>query len=190
MSGAKGLRMETKYERPSSNGYTIVPVLHYLKGKPWDDMAMNYVHSLRPSYIRTSTGKIDADSKPWRVTVFLKEDEKTIDYIEQEVEVGLKGCKNGMDLGIHKEPIMVQIDQAILDQMQETLTEIKEETQVRVIDSYTFDPNTLKGVVLCLDNHRAAGVDIHFRFQLNDKKYEFTEFVAKQIFVDDFGIHF
>lgn len=84
-------------------GWTTMPVLEFLWGKEWNNMALNYIHALRPSAIRTSFGETTADAHSWRVTVFLKPKEKKsgnyiISTIEQEVEVGLIGCRFGGDL--------------------------------------------------------------------------------------------
>lgn len=68
--------------------YTVIDVLSFLRGKPWDDVALGYVHALRPSSIRISHGETKCDGRTWRVTVFLDEAER-IESIEQEVEVGL-----------------------------------------------------------------------------------------------------
>ncbi len=72
-----------------ARGFLSVEVLQILKGKIWDVVALGYVHSLRPSILRVVRGGIQLDARPWRVTVWLDEDDKTIRKIEQEVEVGL-----------------------------------------------------------------------------------------------------
>lgn len=76
------------YNAPRRTGYTVLPVLQFLWGHPWNDLALCYVHSLRPSSLRVTGGEITCDSRTWRVTVFLKDDLRTIDRIEQAVEVG------------------------------------------------------------------------------------------------------
>lgn len=87
------------YIEPAEQGGISIPVLEFLNGRPWDNAALNVVHSLRPSSIRTSIGGGgDANSYPWRVTVSLKEDNCTIERITQEVEVGLTGCRYGADV--------------------------------------------------------------------------------------------
>ena len=87
-------------KRVNDIGFTCIPVLAFLNGKPWDNMALNYVHALRPNYIRVVEhhGGITADAYSWRVTVWLQPDNRTIGRIEQEVEVGLIGCRFGDDL--------------------------------------------------------------------------------------------
>lgn len=69
-------------------GFTSLEVLPFLKGKPWDDVALGFVHSLRPSHIRVTDGGIQLDAQTWRVTVTVSKKNK-IEKIEQEVEVGL-----------------------------------------------------------------------------------------------------
>jgi hypothetical protein len=78
----------TDYEPFPSRGFTVIEVLPFLKGKPWDEYALAYLQALRPSYVRVSTGMITCDARNWRVTVFIHND-NTIRRIEQEVEVGL-----------------------------------------------------------------------------------------------------
>ena len=76
------------YEEPSEYSYLCLDVLPFLKGMLWDDLALAYVHSLRPSSIRVTDGCIKCDSRVWRVTVFVDEN-NIITNIEQEVKVGL-----------------------------------------------------------------------------------------------------
>ncbi len=78
------------YENYSDKGgYMTLPVLPFLAGQPWDNLALNLVHSLRPSAVRVATYAegVKCDGKCWRVTVHLQKDNKTIGSIEQEVEV-------------------------------------------------------------------------------------------------------
>lgn len=76
------------YEEPISRGYLCLPVLEYLKGKLWDDIALSFVHSLQPTSIRVTRGAQILDARLWRVTVIIDEDD-IIQEITQEVEVGL-----------------------------------------------------------------------------------------------------
>lgn len=76
------------YEEPEAIGFLSIPVLEFLNGKPWNEAALGFVHSLRPSCIRVTTGSIKLDSRCWRVTVVVDEND-VIDEITQEVEVGL-----------------------------------------------------------------------------------------------------
>ncbi len=88
-----------EYEKPNSIGYICIEVLLFLKGKKWDEIALAYVHALRPSSIRVTNGEIKTDSRVWRVTVCVN-DKDVIDKIEQEVEVGLPaGVSHGHALG-------------------------------------------------------------------------------------------
>ena len=75
------------YKAPDRKGYTLLEVLPMLVGKQWDAVALAYVHSLRPSYIRVIEGEETTDAICWRVTVYLEQG--TIRKITQEVEVGL-----------------------------------------------------------------------------------------------------
>lgn len=79
--------------------YTSVEVLEFLRGQPWDDIALNWVHSLRPSMIRVVTGAETSDAKTWRVTVCVDES-NIIRSIRQEVEVRIEGCEHGHDLQV------------------------------------------------------------------------------------------
>ena len=79
------------YERPSEIGYTCIEVLQHLYGKPWNNEALNWMASLRPSAIRVSSGSVTLDACLWRVTVWLEEGDSTIRRIDQEVEVGKYG---------------------------------------------------------------------------------------------------
>jgi hypothetical protein len=71
-------------------------VLPELTGRPWNNAAANYLLCLRPSAVRVTYGMVTLDSYSWRVTVYLNED-NTIRCIEQEVNVGLIGFRNGWD---------------------------------------------------------------------------------------------
>ncbi len=81
-----------------NTSYLVLRILPYLEGRRWDELALAYVHSVRPSQVRVlkpSQG-VQLDAELWRVTVWLREDDITIDHIEQEVEVGLPdACANG-----------------------------------------------------------------------------------------------
>ena len=80
-------------------GYILIPVLDFLKGYPWGDVAKSFVFSLRPSAIRfVEEGQATRDdSHRWRVTITVRAN--MIQHIEQEVEIGLVGTiRNGHDL--------------------------------------------------------------------------------------------
>lgn len=82
----------------NSRGYTSIEVLDFLSGKPWDDVALGFCHALRPSIIRVVTNGTQLDSRTWRLTVYIDEN-NLIKKIFQEVEVGLpEGVRNGHEL--------------------------------------------------------------------------------------------
>lgn len=76
------------YEQPERRGFTVVPVLPFLTGRMWDECALAFVHTLRPSSIRVTPGEEKCDARTWRVTVVVDEHD-VIRSIHQEVEVGL-----------------------------------------------------------------------------------------------------
>lgn len=83
------------YHRPDRIGWSNIEVLEFLKGRKLDEVALAYIHSLRPSCIRVTTGMIKTNSIAWRVTVVVDE-EDTIQTISQEAEVGLpEGVAHG-----------------------------------------------------------------------------------------------
>jgi hypothetical protein len=80
-------------------GFTSIKMLEFLNGRPWDDIALAYVHALRPDSIRVVRGEEKMNAHTWRVTVYVDADDK-ITGIRQEVEVWLPdGVENGFDLG-------------------------------------------------------------------------------------------
>ena len=90
------------YDEPSLLGWTCLDVLPNLVGRPWDQFALNMVHSVRPGCIRVveyGQGQT-LDAVTWRVTVNLEEDNRTISRISQEVDVGSVGVQHGH--GLHK----------------------------------------------------------------------------------------
>jgi len=91
-----------KYERPASIGWTCVETLPFLIGRKWNQLALNYVHSLRPSSIRVTTGVVKLDAQSWRVTVYV-DDNDIIEKIEQEVEVGSVGYNNAYEMRLELE---------------------------------------------------------------------------------------
>lgn len=76
------------YSEPEAIGFLDLEVLPFLKGRKWDHISLAFVHSLRPSSIRVTTGLIKCDARTWRVTVMVDEN-NIIEEITQEVEVGL-----------------------------------------------------------------------------------------------------
>lgn len=96
-------KCSVSYDKPDRRGYTSLNVLSFLKGKKWDEVALAYVHSLRPSSIRVSKDEITLDARCWRVTVMVDEND-IIKEISQEVEVGLpEGVAHGhaLDHALH-----------------------------------------------------------------------------------------
>lgn len=88
------------YEKDAFNARSSLTfeVLEFLKGKPWDDVALAFVHGFRPSGIRVTKGVCTCDSRAWRVTVFVDEN-NIIEKVEQECEVGLpEGVAHGSAL--------------------------------------------------------------------------------------------
>ena len=89
------------YVKPERVGFTVIPVLQFLWGRAWDQLALNYVHALRPSMIRVVEDgtPVTADAHQWRVTVYLHiADHRTIRSIQQSVDVGLVGVECGWGL--------------------------------------------------------------------------------------------
>ncbi len=78
------------YEQPQRIGFCCLPVLPFLIGHGWDQLALDFVHSLKPSYIRVTRDYETLDAVLGRVTIHV-DDLATIKSIEQEVEVGLDG---------------------------------------------------------------------------------------------------
>lgn len=74
-------------ERHNRFGYLSLPVLEFLWGQPWDDLALSCVMTLRPSSIRVTAGECTSDACCWRVTVYLNRDQSTIGSIDQEMEI-------------------------------------------------------------------------------------------------------
>ncbi|HYE57390.1 MAG TPA: hypothetical protein VD948_02745 [Rhodothermales bacterium] len=100
-----------KWERPERYGFAVIPVLEFLRGKPWDDLAANMLAALRPSFVRVANVRsaVTCDAIGWRVTVWIREDDKTIDRIDQEVEVGLEGELPGGRVLQHGHDLMCQL---------------------------------------------------------------------------------
>jgi hypothetical protein len=90
-----------------------VPMLQFLWGRPWNNMALNYVMGLRPTTIRVSSGTITCDASTWRVTVMLEKDQRTIKNIHQAVHTMGIGCRYGADLKLHREEFR---DKPVLEQ--------------------------------------------------------------------------
>jgi hypothetical protein len=85
------------YEQPNSISRTTIEPLKFLYGWGWGQPILNYIHALRPSCIRVTKGALTMDSRAWRVTVILNDDD-TVKEISQEVEVGCDGFEDAHDM--------------------------------------------------------------------------------------------
>jgi hypothetical protein len=90
-------RQGKPYVAPQRTGFCSIRVLDFLVGRKWDQLALNFVHALRPSYIRVVCGEETSDAICWRVTVAV-DDKNIIESIEQEVQVGCVDANHGADL--------------------------------------------------------------------------------------------
>lgn len=87
-----------KYTTPQETSGTIITVLPFLTGRPFDQVAINYIYSLRPSAVEIITRGETMDSKSWRVRVYIDSETNLIEKIRQEVIVGCVGFDHGADL--------------------------------------------------------------------------------------------
>jgi hypothetical protein len=79
-------------------GYLSIKALPILTGHQWNDVALGFVHALRPSMIRVVRAEETCDAKPDRVTVYV-DPNNNITSIRQECEVWLpEGVEHGADL--------------------------------------------------------------------------------------------
>lgn len=86
------------FEGYNHRGFLVRKVLPELVGKTFDEYALGLIHSLRPSFIRVCKGSHTLDAVTWRVTVFI-DDNNRIKEVVQEVEVGLpENCQHGSSL--------------------------------------------------------------------------------------------
>lgn len=71
-------------------GFPVIEILHFLKGKPWDEVALAYISAFNPEKIRVIrfNDSQTCDAMQGRVTVSLNESER-IQKITQEVRVWL-----------------------------------------------------------------------------------------------------
>ena len=76
---------------PSVRGNRVIEILQNLKGTPYNNETINELVSFRPSAVRVANNGVTCDGCPWRITIYLEEDNVTIRKIEQEVEVGKYG---------------------------------------------------------------------------------------------------
>lgn len=105
-----------KFEKFDCTSSVLIDVLEFLRGRQWDDLVLAYVHALRPSSIRVTTGKIKCDARSWRVTIII-DDNNVIENITQEVEVGLpdgvahgEALKHALEYGIDSPQVKWHLD--------------------------------------------------------------------------------
>jgi hypothetical protein len=89
-----------KFEDNISYCWTTKDVLEFLWGQPWNNLALNYVSTLRPSLLRVTSDGVTLECCPWRVTVWLEDDDKTIKSIEQSVTMSIVGARNASDMSM------------------------------------------------------------------------------------------
>lgn len=91
--------MSLDLEEKSDICYTIIPVLEFLNGRPWNNMAFNILKAVRPSCIEIiNLGDCETlDCMNWRVRVYLNKS-GSISNITQEVSCGCIGVRNGQDI--------------------------------------------------------------------------------------------
>lgn len=96
---ADTVRQTQTWTKHLETGYTSIPVLECLVGRPWDARALNMLEAVRPSAVQVVGERSirRGDCVKWRVTVTLAADDRTIAAVEQEVEVGLRGWRYGLD---------------------------------------------------------------------------------------------
>ena len=95
-----GEGQQPEFKRFPMGGFTIIRPLAFLHGRKWDDLALGFIHALRPSSVRVVKTGAWLNSSNWRVTVWLNADD-TIRVIEQEVAVGLpEGIQNGHEMNL------------------------------------------------------------------------------------------
>ncbi len=81
-------------------GSTSISHFAFLNGRELDEVALSFIHALRPSKVRVVFGSVKADACNWRVTIYLYSmEDRRIKEITQEVEVGLPDdCENSDEL--------------------------------------------------------------------------------------------
>lgn len=84
----------------SAIGFTTVSHFAFLNGRELDEVALSFIHALRPSKVRVVFGSVKCDACNWRVTICLYGvNDRRIKEITQEVEVALPDdCENSDDL--------------------------------------------------------------------------------------------
>jgi hypothetical protein len=88
------------FQRPDRQVFPVLPMLEFLWGKPWDNLALNVVAALRPTSLRVvgHNDEITLNSVMNRVTVWLEDDNRTIKEIDMEAVCGGIGVNTGHDL--------------------------------------------------------------------------------------------
>jgi hypothetical protein len=94
------------YQSLASCDLTIVPVLKFLWGMYWNNLALNWVNTLRPSCLTVTVNNDYTPKIAWEVVVYVQQlnaDNKTdflIDRITQNCSAGIIGVKNGDSLSL------------------------------------------------------------------------------------------
>lgn len=118
------------YVAPEWTGYLVLDMLPMLWGHPWNQVALNLVHAIRPTSIRVTTGATTTDAQEGRVTVTVTDDGMIL-HIAQECSVGLVGAEHGAALRgqLHRQLAGNHVGQCFanaLSQLQDQLQKIKE----------------------------------------------------------------
>lgn len=88
----------TEEDRNQRSSLVCIEVLQFLKGHPWNEIALAFVTALEPTAIRVTTDWITADSCCGRITIYVDES-NNIKAIERECRVWLpEGAQHGYDL--------------------------------------------------------------------------------------------
>jgi hypothetical protein len=99
-----GVKAQSPEELFDEYSWTDIEPLKELHGRKWDDFALAYVHSLRPTTIRVILHGATLNSIPGRVTVWLEDDNETIHNIEQEITIPIPpGFEDGHDMMVFLE---------------------------------------------------------------------------------------
>jgi len=77
--------------------FTVQEILPELRGKPWNNLALDAVLMFRPCGIRVTKDGATCDAMTNRVTVWLEKDDKTIRKIDMEMSPAGIGVKTGVD---------------------------------------------------------------------------------------------
>ncbi len=88
-----------RYRQPDRRGMVTMPVLTFLRGEALTELVWDWLEGVRPSMVcvRGFADDVAVDSAPWRVTIYLDQDDRILDIV-QEIEVGLVGVRNGREL--------------------------------------------------------------------------------------------